>query len=65
LRKSTSFVHVLAIIACEVCTTAKVITTFAGVDLPFGGEGKPARDVALGGINHVVLDKDGNILVAD
>src|SRR5437773_1572984 len=42
-----------------------VITTVAGTDLLFSGDGKPARQAPLGGLDEVLLDGQGNVFVAD
>ena len=42
-----------------------IITTSAGTEWVFAGDGKPALDAPLGNINAVTLDRSGNLVVAD
>jgi hypothetical protein len=41
-----------------------IITTSAGTEWVFAGDGKPALDAPLGNINSVALDRSGNRVVA-
>ena len=42
-----------------------VITTIAGIDLVFNGDGKPAVNVGIGYINGVATDGSGNVYFTD
>ena len=42
-----------------------VITTIAGTDFLFNGDGKPALQAPLGGVTGVATDGSGNVYIAD
>jgi uncharacterized protein (TIGR03437 family) len=51
---------------CASTVYSQVITTFAGTDWIFTGDGKPAKDAPLGvQQNGVAVDRQGNVFVAD
>ena len=49
----------------KVDVTTNTITTIAGVEYGFGGDGGPATQAHLGGPNDVAVDGAGNVYIAD
>ncbi|HYL76092.1 MAG TPA: hypothetical protein VEU96_17915 [Bryobacteraceae bacterium] len=52
-------------LACGVLSAQNVITTLAGVDSVFSGDGQPAINVPIGYINGVATDSAGNVYFTD
>jgi len=55
---------ILIWLTAALCGTAGaqgVITTFAGTDWVFAGDGKPALDAALGMVSGITVDQAGNV----
>ena len=52
-------------LACGVLSAQNVITTLAGVDAVFNGDGQPAINVPIGYINGVATDSAGNVYFTD
>ncbi len=63
LRVPLSFA--LALACCGDATAQRIITTLAGTDYIFNGDGKPALAAPLGGVSAVVADGQGGIYAAD
>src|ERR1041384_7682587 len=42
-----------------------LITTFAGTDWLFSGDGKPGVDASLGVVSGVAVDRSGRVIVVD
>lgn len=65
--QTSVFKHVivsfLAIVGCA--TAQRLVTSFAGSELNFRGEGKPGRDAPLGRINSVTVDPEGRAVFPD
>src|SRR5216684_679851 len=54
-----------AILLTRLAYSQNVITTFAGADFVFDGDGKRATSAPLGPIVAVAVDRQGLILIAD
>src|SRR5450755_3333878 len=53
------------LLCCAALHAQGVITTFAGTDWVFPGNGKPALNAPLGTINGLTFDPAGNLVIAD
>jgi uncharacterized protein (TIGR03437 family) len=65
--KYSPFVYAAAILLfCSITGySQRVITTIAGTDSSFSGDGKSALQAPLGNISGLAIDRNGNLLVAD
>lgn len=59
------FVLAVALSAAPHLAAQGTITTFAGTEWVFGGDGKPALSAPLGDVDSVTLDPGGNLVFAD
>jgi trimeric autotransporter adhesin len=50
---------------CQTRGEGQIITTFAGTDWLFRGDGAPAINAPLGGLEGIATDKNGNVFVSD
>ena len=57
--------YALLLVVAEVLGAQGVVTTIAGVDPKFGGDGKPAVQVPIGYVNGVATDSAGNVYFTD
>ena len=60
-----AFVEVFLATALTIAAQPRVITTIAGSELAFSGDGKAATSVSLGAITSVAADASGNVFLAD
>ena len=68
-RYSATFVFLAAVLlgaaTASPLAAQGIITTLAGADWVFPGDGSPALDAPLGGVSGLSLDAGGNLFVAD
>jgi hypothetical protein len=50
---------------CRAALAQGVVTTFAGTDWLFPGDGKPAIDASLGVVSGITVDQPGNVILVD
>src|SRR5579871_1546823 len=66
LRRRAAFLGLAAALFLAADARAQsTITTLAGTDYVFNGGGKPATDAPLGLVSAVILDRNGNPVIAD
>jgi len=61
---TTRVAFLLCAAASTLCAQG-TITTFAGTEWVFGGDGKPALTAPLAGVDSVTIDPRGNVVVSD
>lgn len=65
LRIRELFICVFWLAGMGVASAQAVITTFAGTDAPFTGDGQPALSAGLGLITGIATDQAGNVFFND
>ena len=58
-------VLVLVLAAAAPAAAQSIITTFAGTDWLFPGDGKPALEAPLGAVGSLAVNENGEVLIAD
>ena len=65
LHLSLLFASLVTALSAQGITPQSIITTVAGTDFTFRGDGGPATDAPLGQIRDVAVDSSGNVFVSD
>jgi uncharacterized protein (TIGR03437 family) len=59
------FAYSIVLFCASLAYSQRVITTIAGTDSSFSGDGKPALEAPLGNLSGLAIDRDGNIFAVD
>jgi hypothetical protein len=65
MNRSFSGILLLIVAICAVAAAQGIITTYAGADWIFHGDGQPALSAVFGGLVGIAVDPGGNPVMVD